>query len=119
MIDLAGRCPRCGEGRLFKGFLDLQPACDTCGLDYATVEQGDGPAVLIILFSGFLVCGLALWVEVTYSPPYWVHAMLWLPLILLTTVGLLRPLKAWIIRQHFRYRTQEGEDASKAPPPEI
>ena len=65
------RCPRCGKGKLFRGFLGLPERCETCGLDYAFVDAGDGPAVFIILIAGFIVVGSALLVEVTYQPPFW------------------------------------------------
>ena len=60
---LRGRCPRCGEGRLFKGFLGLEERCQACGLDYDFSDSGDGPAVFIIMIVGFIVVGLALFVE--------------------------------------------------------
>jgi len=107
-FSLAGRCPRCGEGKLFAGFLTLAPACDKCGLSYDNLDQGDGPAVFIILIAGFIVCGLALWIEVTYEPPYWVHVALWTPLILGLTLGLLRPLKSLMVFQQFRTQAEEG-----------
>ena len=87
MRGLAGRCPRCGKGKLFDGFLTLRPRCEACGLDYSFVDSGDGPAFFVMLFAGFIVVGSALVVEVLYQPPFWVHAVLWLPLILLTTLG--------------------------------
>ncbi|HMM64436.1 MAG TPA: DUF983 domain-containing protein, partial [Mesorhizobium sp.] len=66
---LRGRCPRCGEGRLFQGFLSLAPRCGICGLDYSFADAGDGPAVFVILVIGFVVVGLALWMEETLAPP--------------------------------------------------
>ncbi len=112
---LAGRCPRCGEGKLFQGFLTLAPACTACGLSYERLDQGDGPAVFIILIAGFVVCALALWVEVTYEPPYWVHVVLWGPLILALTLGLLRPLKSAMVFQQFRMKAAEGRLDDKPP----
>ena len=98
---VTGRCPRCGEGRLFAGFLKVKSACDHCGLDFAFADAGDGPAVFVILFAGFIVAGSALITEFAYAPPLWVHALLWAPLILLVCVGPLRPLKGlWIALQH-------------------
>ena len=105
---LACRCPRCGRGRLFRGFLDLAPSCDNCGLDYGFADAGDGPVVFIILLAGTLVVGLALWVEITWSPPLWVHALLWTPLILISTLGLMRPLKGLLIAQQYAKRASEG-----------
>lgn len=93
---------------MFSGFLKLAPACSMCGLSYEKLDQGDGPAVFIILIAGFVVCGLALWVEVTYEPPYWVHVVLWTPLTLALTLGLLRPLKSLMIFQQYRMRAEEA-----------
>jgi len=75
------RCPRCGEGKLFTGFLTLRPRCEVCGLDYGFADSGDGPAVFIMFLAGAIVVGAALVTEILFQPPYWVHAALWLPLI--------------------------------------
>jgi uncharacterized protein (DUF983 family) len=104
---LACRCPRCGRGRLFKGLLDVAPTCGVCGLDLSAVDSGDGPAVFVILLLGFVVVGLALWVEVRFEPPMWVHLVLWTPLILGGSIGMLRPLKAWMVAQNYRHRREQ------------
>ena len=98
---LAGHCPHCGKGRLFAGFLTLKPRCESCGLDFSFADSADGPAVFIMLFVGFIVVGLALFVEFTFHPPYWLHALLWIPLTLGLSLGLLRPLKGWLIAQQY------------------
>src|SRR5437899_7500801 len=67
---LMGRCPRCGEGRLFRGFLALRSRCEQCGLDFSFADSADGPAFFVMFFAGFIVAGSALVVEVLYSPPY-------------------------------------------------
>jgi uncharacterized protein (DUF983 family) len=105
---LAGRCPRCGKGRLFQGFLGLRPACESCGLDFDFADAGDGPAVFVILIGGAIVVFAALIVEVLYQPPYWVHAALWLPLILIVTLGPLRPIKGLLIALQYHHKAQEG-----------
>jgi uncharacterized protein (DUF983 family) len=102
------RCPRCGEGRLFTGFLTLRPSCERCGLDYKFADAGDGPAVFVILIGGAIVVGAALITEVVYRPPYWLHALLWVPLILLVTLAPLRPLKSLLIALQFHHRAAEG-----------
>ena len=102
------RCPRCGEGTLFHGFLSLRPACDRCGLDYKFADSGDGPAVFVILIGGAIVVAAALITEVVYQPPYWLHAVLWLPLILLVTLVPLRPLKGLLIALQYHYEAAEG-----------
>jgi uncharacterized protein (DUF983 family) len=105
---MRGRCPRCGEGRLFSGLLGIRPRCQACGLDFAFIDSGDGPAVFVIMIVGFIVVGLALFVEFTFAPPYWLHALLWIPLILGLSIGLLRPLKGFLIAQQYRHRAEEG-----------
>jgi uncharacterized protein (DUF983 family) len=104
---LGGRCPRCGEGSLFDGFLTVRERCDACALDYGFAEPGDGPAVFVILIAGFIVAGSALIVEFAYQPPYWIHALLWGPLAVVVCVGPLRPLKGLMIA--LQYHFQAGE----------
>jgi len=105
---LAGRCPRCGEGKLFAGFLRVKPACETCGLDYSFVDSGDGPAVFVIFIAGFIVAGSALITEVLYQPPLWVHALLWGPLAVVVCLGPLRPLKGLMIALQYHFQAAEG-----------
>jgi uncharacterized protein (DUF983 family) len=106
---MRGRCPRCGEGRLFRGFLSVEPRCANCGLDLSFADSGDGPAVFVILIVGLVVVGLALFVEFTFHPPYWLHALLWVPLVLGLSLGLLRPLKGWLIAQQYLHRAEQAQ----------
>jgi uncharacterized protein (DUF983 family) len=108
LAGLACRCPRCGRGKLFRGFLTLRPCCDRCGLDYGFADSGDGPAVFIMFIAGFIVVGAALWTEVEFHPPYWVHAALWLPLILIVTLGPLRPMKGLMIALQYHHKAAES-----------
>jgi uncharacterized protein (DUF983 family) len=112
---LACRCPRCGEGKLYAGFLTLRPACDACGLDYAFIDAGDGPAIFIIMIAGFIVVGSALAVEIKYQPPFWVHAALWGPLILATTLLPLRAMKSLLIALQYHHKAAEGRLIPRAP----
>jgi uncharacterized protein (DUF983 family) len=105
---LRARCPSCGEGKLFAGFLDLAPRCERCGLDYSFADSADGPAVFVILIAGFIVVFAALIVEFAYAPPYWVHAVLWLPLIAATTLLPLRPMKGLMIALQYHHKAAEG-----------
>jgi uncharacterized protein (DUF983 family) len=107
-VGLAGRCPRCGDGRLFSGFITVAPRCEACGLDYAFADSGDGPAVFVALFGGFAVLGLALWTEIVYQPPIWLHMVLFLPLTLIVCLGLLRPFKGLLIALQYRNRAELG-----------
>lgn len=108
IAGLTCRCPRCGQGKLYEGFLDVRPRCEACGLDFGFADAGDGPAVFVILVAGFIVVGCALIVEVIYEPPLWLHALLWLPLILATTLLPLRSLKGLLIALQYRNKAAEG-----------
>jgi uncharacterized protein (DUF983 family) len=105
---LAGRCPRCGRGKLFQGFLTLAPRCERCGLDYSFADAGDGPAIFVILIAGFIVVGAALFVEMVYEPPYWLDALIFLPLILITTLLPLRAIKGLLIALQHHHQAAEG-----------
>ena len=104
---LAGRCPRCGQGPLFAGFLAVRDHCPACALDYGFADAGDGPAVFITFFAGFVAVGAALWLELAYAPPYWVHALVSLPVILVTCLAPLRPLKGWLIARQYQMGATE------------
>ena len=101
-------CPRCGKGRLYAGFLRLAPRCEACGLDFSFIDSGDGPAIFIMMIAGFIVVGAALVVEVKYQPPFWVHAALWLPLVLATTLLPLRIVKSLLTALQYHHRAAEG-----------
>ncbi len=105
------RCPRCGEGRLFPDFvhfLRVAQSCGVCGLDLRPEDSGDGPAVFVMFVTGPLVVGLAILLEVLVGPPLWLHALLWIPTVLATSIALLRPLKAVLIALQYRHRAGEG-----------
>ena len=106
---LAGRCPRCGEGRLFKGFLALGERCGNCRLDYSFADAGDGPAVFVILIIGFVTVGLALWLEVNYAPPLLLHFLLWIPLTIILSLAALRGLKGLLIVLQYRNKAASGQ----------
>ncbi|TYR31875.1 DUF983 domain-containing protein [Mesorhizobium microcysteis] len=107
-VGLSGRCPRCGEGRLFNGFLRVGDRCGNCGLDYSFADAGDGPAVFVILIIGFIVVGLALGMEVSHNPPLWVHFAPWIPLTLVLSLTALRLIKGLLIVLQYRNKAAEG-----------
>ena len=115
VAGLACKCPRCGQGKLFAGFLTLKPRCEVCGLDNTFIDAGDGPAIFIIMIAGFIVVGAALVVEIKYQPPFWVHAALWLPLILATTLLPLRSMKALLIALQYHHKAAEGRLIDRDP----
>jgi len=103
-----GRCPRCGQGRLFDGFLKLRASCETCGLDYSFADPADGPAFFVLTFGCLPAAVFAVWLEVAYQPPYWVHLVTTLPLIFLTCLPPLRRLKGWLVATQYIYKAEEG-----------
>ncbi|MGE0563741.1 MAG: DUF983 domain-containing protein [Pseudolabrys sp.] len=105
---LLGRCPRCGQGSMFRGFLNLRPACESCELDLGFADAGDGPAVFVILIAGGIVVFAALLTEVMFQPPYWLHAALWLPAILVATLLPLRAVKGLLIALQYHHKAAEG-----------
>jgi uncharacterized protein (DUF983 family) len=105
---LRGRCPRCGEGHLFSGFIALPASCDVCGLDYSFADSADGPAVFIMLIAGFIVVGAALLTDAYYEPPLWLLAIIFLPLMVVVSLGLIRPFKGVLIASQYRNKAEQG-----------
>lgn len=93
---------------MFKGFIEVAKTCDVCGLDFGFADAGDGPAVAVSLLGGFVVLGLALWVDLTWNPSMWVIVLIFFPLTLLITLGMLRPLKGMLIAQQFRMKAEQA-----------
>lgn len=111
---LACRCPRCGEGALFQGFLDLRPSCSACGLDYGFADPADGPAFFVMSGVGISVTVLFLWMEVALRPPMWVHLVLTLPLFVIGSLASLRPVKAWLVNEQYVRKAVEARFTSPA-----
>lgn len=101
------RCPACGDGALFRRFLDVRDRCAACNADFSGQDSGDGPIPFVIFLVGAVVVGLALFVEVRYQPAVWVHLMLWLPLTVFLVLGLMRPAKALMIALQYKHRHQD------------
>ena len=108
VAGLRGRCPNCGQGALFQGFLAVAPACAACGYDLKAADSGDGPAVFVILVGGFLVAFAALFTEIAYHPPVWLHLVVFLPLALAVCLGLLRPFKGLMLAAQFANKASEA-----------
>ena len=93
---------------MFRGFLDVAPRCDVCGLDFSFADAGDWPAVFVTLIAGFVVLGAALWLEFTFDPPIWVHLLVSVPILLVVCLGLLRLLKGVLIALQYHHSAAEG-----------
>lgn len=104
----AGRCPNCGEGHLFEGFLRIAPTCNACGFDLKTADTGDGPAVFVILIGGFIVAFGAVFTEIAFSPPIWLQLLVWLPLTAVVCGVLLRPFKGLLVAAQFTNKAREA-----------
>ena len=107
LTGLRCRCPHCGRGRLYRGLLAVAARCDACGFDLKAHDSGDGPAAFIILILGALVAPLALLVESAFTPPLWVHVLLWPPVVVGGAVLLLRPMKGVLIALRFHHDAGE------------
>jgi uncharacterized protein (DUF983 family) len=103
-----GRCPRCGQGPLFRAGLNLRESCNRCGLSYAFADAGDGPAVFAIFILGGLVLGGALLVEFKLQAPLMVHIGLWGVLTPILAFLLLRVLKATLIALQYTHKAEQG-----------
>ena len=108
VTGLKGRCPRCGKGHMFQGFLAVRPRCEVCGLDLAFADAGDGPAFFVMSIVGIIVVALALWVEFTYEPRIWVHLVMWFSLTAVLCLGMVRPLKGVMVALQYHHQAEEG-----------
>jgi uncharacterized protein (DUF983 family) len=111
VAGVLGRCPNCGVGSLFIGFLKVAPRCTNCGFDLAKSDSGDGPAVFVIFIAGFIAAFGLLFTEIVYRAPLWLEGLIWLPIAAVLSVGLLRPLKGVMIAAQFANQaSQAGRD---------
>lgn len=105
---IRGRCPHCGEGRLFEGYLQIAPECETCGTDFRMEDAGDGPAVFIIFLVGAIVVPLALFLQLGLAPPIWVHLIIWIPVVIGLSLFFLRPFKGVMFALQYRHGAREA-----------
>ncbi len=108
-LGLRGQCPRCGFGSIFSQYLTLADACPNCGLKLSGSDVGDAPVVPAILLIGGLIVGLAAAVELTWQPPLWLHAVIWLPSTSILVVFSLPPIKGLVVALQYHYRSTEED----------
>lgn len=96
-----GRCPACGEGRLFAGYLAVAHTCGHCGEALHHQRADDAPPYFSTFVVGHVVVGLVLSVELWYAPPLWVHAALWVPLTIALVLVSLPPIKGVLVGQQW------------------
>lgn len=123
MRGLLCRCPRCGEGKMFRAFLKVADECPSCGQVFHHHQADDAPAYFVIVIVGHIVVPLSLSMEMAFAPPFWLHAAIWLPLTTLLTVGLLQPIKGaivgwqWANGMHgFGLEDRDADGAPSLPP---
>ena len=106
---LAAKCPRCGRGKLFHDYLTVAKSCENCGLSFAFADSGDGAAWFVMLFVCVVGVDSILGIEIAYSPPFWVHLLLAVPILILMPLILLRPVKAVLLCQQWSAKAREGQ----------
>jgi uncharacterized protein (DUF983 family) len=102
------RCPQCGKGPLFSGFLKLAPACRVCGLDFGFADPADGPAFFVMSGVGLLVTGVWAWWAVAYAPSIALQMAVVFPALIVLCLATLRPVKAWLVAEQFVHKAEEG-----------
>lgn len=108
VTGLRCRCPRCGQGQLFKGFLKLAERCDCCGLDYGFADPADGPAFFVMTGVGLLITGLwAMW-AIAFQPPIWAQFLVTMPAMVGGCLAALRPVKAWLVAEQYVHKASEA-----------
>ena len=107
------RCPNCGQGALFGGFLTLNTHCPVCDVDLAKADSGDGPAVFVVLICGAIACFGLLFTEISFHLPVWIELSIWLPIAAALCIGALRPFKSVLVALQFHHRAAEGRLATR------
>ena len=108
VTGLHGKCPRCGRGHIFDGYLTVRAHCEVCGLDYSFADPADGPAVFVQLFASVPGVVFVIMLEVLFDPSFWVLLAIGLPVVVSTTLLPLRPIKGWLIATQY---TQDAQEA--------
>jgi len=103
-----GLCPRCGKGPMFRSWLKLTDRCENCQLDYRFAAPDDGPAFFSLCIIAFPLVFLVVWLQVALDPPWWVHMVTSLPLMVLGCVLPLQPIKGWLVASQYVNRAQEA-----------
>lgn len=115
---MRGRCPKCGEGKLFRAFLKVDDRCAHCGQDLSHHRADDLPAYLVIIIVGHIIVPIALWIETNYAPPVGLQLAVYLPLTLIASLVLLQPIKGAVVGLQWAYRMHgfdEDDDAGDRP----
>ena len=107
MAGMLGRCPRCGRGSMFRGFLDLASRCPACGLDLGFADTGDGPSFFASFLGGFLVLLVGVYAQIAYDASWWVYLII-LVLGVGGTIWLIRPIKGVLVALQYSNKAEQG-----------
>ena len=102
------RCPECGEGQLYRGYLEMNDQCAACGADFTIADSGDGPAFFVMFAALIVIAPTAMFFELIVSPPAWVHVILWPPIIMVCCMWLLRPFKSTLFALQWKHKAEEA-----------
>ena len=102
------RCPECGEGQVFKGYLEMNEVCAACGADFGIADAGDGPAFFVMFAALIAIVPAAMLFELAFSPPVWAHAIIWPPIVMVFCMALLRPFKATLFALQWTHKAEEA-----------
>ena len=105
-----GLCPRCGKGPMFAGWLKLAKSCPECGLDYSYASTDDGPAFFALCITAFPLMFVVVWVQVRFDPPWWVHLLTSVPILVVGCIASLRPFKGWLAASQFVNQAAQAGD---------
>jgi uncharacterized protein (DUF983 family) len=114
-----GRCPRCGQGKLFRAFLKVDNNCSACGLDFTPHRADDLPAYLVIVIVGHIVVPTALMIETNYSPPVWMQLSAYLPFTFVASLALLQPVKGAVVGMQWALRMHGFDENAPADIPPV
>ena len=114
-----GRCPRCGQGKLFRAFLKCDGHCPVCDLDFSPHRADDLPAYLVIVIVGHIVVPTALFIETDYSPPVWLQLAIYLPFTLVASLALLQPVKGAVIGLQWALRMGGFDENAPSDDPSL
>jgi uncharacterized protein (DUF983 family) len=113
---MRGRCPNCGEGKLFKAFLKTADECSACGQNFSHHRADDLPAYLVIIIVGHILVPIFLWIETNYSPSVALQLSFYLPITLIASLALLQPVKGAVVGLQWAFRMHGfGDEPADAP----
>ncbi|SFK38611.1 DUF983 domain-containing protein [Falsiroseomonas stagni] len=113
---MRNRCPICGVGKVFKGYLKVVDECSNCHAPLGRLRADDAPPYFTIFVAGHILFPPVLWIEKAYQPPMWLHMVVWLPAFTIACLLLLPPIKGatvgWMMRLGF-----DGSEHGAEPMP--